>query len=360
VRHLDRYVLREELAALAAGLVFFVSIFVVVDVFEKMDTFLDNQVPITTVFLYYLVSIPGIVLQVLPMAMLLSCLIALGQIGRSNEITAMRAAGIGPIRIAAPILILAFLASGLVFTTNELVLPHLNARRSEMLRVDIKKQSLEGPAVRTNLAYLGSRGRTFLIRTYNVPKREMREVVIQEIQSHMLTGRIDAESATWEKNGWVFHEGYVRRFTREGEKAAHFNELRIPGLAERPEDFAETEEDPTGLSYWELSRYINRLHQSGGRVQKYLVDLYLKLSFPLTNLIVVVIGTALAFRARRGGLAVWFGLSVFISFLYYAFIRTGQALGHNGALPPLLAAWAGNLFFGVLAFELLRRARQMR
>jgi lipopolysaccharide export system permease protein len=248
--------------------------------------------------------------------------------------------------------------SVLVFLTNEVLLPHLNARRVEIYRVEIRKQSLEGPAVRTNLAYLGSSGRTFLIRTYNVPKKEMREVVIQEIRNHMLTGRIDAATATWEKGEWVFHEGYVRRFTREGEKAAHFNELRIPGLAERPEDFAETEEDPTGLSYWELARYIGRLHQSGGRVQKYLVDLYLKVSFPLTNLIVVVIGTALAFRARRGGLAVWFGLSVFISFLYYALIRLGQAFGHNGALPPLLAAWVGNLLFGALAFELFRRARK--
>jgi lipopolysaccharide export system permease protein len=141
VRHLDRYVLREQLAALAAGLVFFVSIFVVVDVFEKIDTFLDNQVPLATVLLYYLVSIPGIILQVLPMAMLLSCLIALGQIGRSNELTAMRAAGIGPARIAAPILIAAFLTSALVFVTNEIFLPHLNARRTEILRVDIRSRA---------------------------------------------------------------------------------------------------------------------------------------------------------------------------------------------------------------------------
>jgi len=316
VRRLDRYVLREQPVALSAGLLFFVSVFIVVDVFEKIDTFLDNQVPFGTVLLYYLVSIPGIILQVLPMAMLLSCLLALGQIGRNNEITAMRAAGIGPGRIATPLLLAAFLTSGLVFATNELLLPRLNSRRVEIYRGEIKKQSLEGPAVRTNLAYLGANGQ------------------------------------------WVFREGYVRRFTREGENAAHFTELRIPGLPERPEDFAETEEDPSALSYWELSRYISRLHQSGGRVQKYLVDLYLKVSFPLTNLIVVVIGTALALRARRGGLAVWFGLSVFISFLYYAFIRTGQALGHNGALPPLLAAWIGNLFFGVLAFELFRRARK--
>lgn len=358
MRILDRYVLREQLVALSAGLLFFVSVFIVVDVFEKIDTFLDNQVPVQTVLLYYVVSIPGIVLQVLPMAMLLSCLLALGQIGRNNELTAMRAAGIGPGRIATPLLVAAFVVSGLVFVTNEVLLPGLNARRVEIYRGDIKKQSLVGPAIRTNLAYLGANGRTFLIRSYNVMTREMKEVVIQEIQNHMLTGRIDAETARWSSGQWVFREGYVRRFTREGENAAHFNELRIPGLPERPEDFAETEEDPTGLSYWELTRYIDRLHQSGGRVQKYLVDLYLKLAFPLTNLIVVVIGTALALRARRGGLAVWFGLSVFISFLYYAFIRTGQALGHNGALPPLLAAWIGNLFFGALAFELFRRARK--
>jgi len=358
VRILDRYVLREQIVALAAGLLFFVSVFIVVDVFEKMDTYLDNQVPMRTVALYYLVSIPGIILQVLPMAMLLSCLLALGQIGRNNEITAMRAAGIGPGRLAAPILVAALFVSVAVFVTNEVLLPQLNSLRVQIYRVDIKKQNLEGPAVRTNLAYLGSNGRTFLIRNYNVAKKEMREVVIQEIRDHMLTGRIDAASARWENGEWVFRDGYVRRFTREGEKAAHFTELRIPSLAERPDDFAETEEDPAGLSYWELARYINRLHQSGGRVQKYLVDLYLKISFPLTNLIVVVIGTAFALRTRRGGLAVWFGLSVFISFLYYAFIRTGQALGHNGALPPLLAAWIGNLFFGALALELFRRARK--
>jgi len=100
------------------------------------------------------------------------------------------------------------------------------------------------------------------------------------------------------------------------------------------------------------------LKQSGSRVQKYLVELYLKIAFPLTNTIVVVIGTALALRVRRGGLAVSFGLSVFISFVYYAFIRLGQALGHSGQLPPIVAAWIGNFFFGALALELLRRARR--
>jgi lipopolysaccharide export system permease protein len=358
VRLLDRYVVREQLLSLVAGLLFFTSVFIVVDLFEKMDTYLDNKVPALTVVTYYAVSIPGIVLQVLPMAMLLSCMLALGQIGRHNELTAMQAAGIGIGRIALPLYVVAVLVSALVFVVNEVALPGLNARKIRLYRVEIKKQSLEGAGVRTNLAYLGREGRTFLIKSYNIADREMREVVIEEISQHTLTGRIDAEWARWENGHWVFHQGFVRRFDREGEHAAEFHELVIPGLLEVPEDFAKAEEDPMALSYWQLEKYIQRLRQSGSRVQKYLVELYLKVAFPLTNFIVVLIGTALALRVRHGGLAISFGLSIFISFVYYAFIRTGQALGHNGTVPPLLAAWLGNLVFGAIGIWMLRRARR--
>lgn len=355
---LDRYVLRETVSALFAALVFFVSVFIVVDVFEKIDTYLDNRVPAGVVASYYVMGIPGIALQVLPMAMLLACLLALGQLGRTNELNAMRTAGLGPVRIAAPLIGMAVLVSLLAFAVNELILPDLNASRIRLYRVEIKKENQEGPQARANLAYLGSGGRTFLIRSYLIAQKEMREVVIQEVRENALTGRIDAATGKWENGRWVFRNGYTRRFDRGGEKAAQFNELTIPGLKERPEDFAEAEEDPKGLSYWQLENYIDRLHQSGSRVQTYLVELYLKISFPLTNLIVVLIGVALALRNRRGGLAIAFGLSVFISFVYYALIRTGQALGHNGALPPMLAAWLGNIVFGILALELFRRARR--
>jgi lipopolysaccharide export system permease protein len=360
VRILDRYLLREQLLALAAGLLFFVAVYIIVDLFEKMDMYLDKHAALAVIVAFYGASIPGIVLRVLPMAMLLSCLLALGQLGRNNELTAMQTAGIGLGRIAVPLYALALLASGLVFLVNETALPGVNAQRRRILTVEIRKQEVEGPRVRSNLAYLGSDGRTFLIRSYRIDSRAMQEVVIQEIRHNTLVGRIDAQSAKWVNGRWVFYGGYTRRFEPDGEKAAQFTELTIPGLRERPEDFAEAEEDPEALSFWQLQRYIDRLRQSGSRVQRYLVELHLKIAFPLTNLIVVLIGSALSIRVKRGGLPVAFGLSVFISFLYYALIRTGQSLGHNGQLPPLLAAWAANLIFAGIGLELLRRARRGR
>jgi len=71
-----------------------------------------------------------------------------------------------------------------------------------------------------------------------------------------------------------------------------------------------------------------------------------------------MIGGALATRLRMQGAALGFGLSVAISFLYYGILRAGQALGHNGALPPYVAAWGADVMFGAIALVMLAQAQR--
>ena len=101
------------------------------------------------------------------------------------------------------------------------------------------------------------------------------------------------------------------------------------------------------MNFFELRTYVERLRASGARVANYLVDLHLKLAFPLINLIVVLIGALArdppAHAERRARLR---ALGRRSRSSTTRFMRTGQALGHNGALPPYLAAWLGDLVFG--------------
>jgi lipopolysaccharide export LptBFGC system permease protein LptF len=39
-------------------------------------------------------------------------------------------------------------------------------------------------------------------------------------------------------------------------------------------------------------------------------------------------------------------------------MQSGKALGHNGALPPYLAAWLGDLVFGTVGMIMMVRAQQ--
>jgi lipopolysaccharide export system permease protein len=358
MRILDRYLLREFIVAFALAMLFFIAIFVVVDVFEKIDTFIDYKASPLYVVQFYLFGIPYVIILVLPVAMLLACFLAFGQMARRNELMAMGVSGIDFLRTAAPVLVLALVFCGFSLAMGELVVPACNKAKENVMRAAIKKMPAGPSTRRANVNYLGAGGRIFLIKLYDSVEKSMREVVIQEFGSNTLERRIDAARAQWDGSQWVFYNGMIRSFDGGVERASQFSTLTIPGLNERPEDFAKQEAEPDEMNFVQLMRYVSRVEESGGRIQKYLVELHMKLAFPLTNVIVTLVGASLSTRVRRGTLALGFGLSLLISFTYYGFLKTGQALGHSGALPPFVAAWMGNVFFGGLGIYLLLRARK--
>jgi len=68
----------------------------------------------------------------------------------------------------------------------------------------------------------------------------------------------------------------------------------------------------------------------------------------LTSLIMVLLGTSLSLRIVRGGnVALGFGTTIFLGLLLRV-LRAGQALGYNGALPPVVAVWLGNVLFAAI------------
>ncbi len=355
---LDRYVLREFLAYLALGLVGFVVIFVVVDVFQKIDVFLDHHAPAALVTRFYLCRAPEVIVTVLPVSLLMASFLALGQLNKFGELTAMRSAGLSLVRILRPVFGVAAAATAGSLLLSEFVAPQANRERDRIYDEQIQGIHRESPAEHADLTYLGQGNRIYVMRLYLVREKRMHEVSIQEFHAGELVRRIDAAEATWDGRRWVFSSGVVRTFAGGVERAEPFERLAVNGLAERPEDFARENRNPDEMNFLELRTFVDRTRASGARVANYLVDLHLKLSFPLVNLIVVLIGAPIATRLRMQSAAVGFGLSVVIAFVYYAFMRAGQALGHNGALPPYLAAWLGDLVFGGIGVWMMTQAQR--
>ena len=356
---LDRYLLREFLWYLALGLAGFIAIFVVVDIFEKVDVFLDHHAPLHLVTRFYVYRAPEVVVQVFPVALLLATFLALGQFNKFGELTAMRIAGLSLLRILRPVFTVAALCVALSLFLGEIVIPTANRERDRIYEEQIQQLQRETVNERADVTYLGEGGRIFYIRLYLVKERRMHEVSLQEFQNGRLARRIDAAEATWDGRRWVFSSGFARTFDATGDEIARpFTRLAVSGIQERPESFAKEVRKPEEMNYLELGDYVRKLRASGARVANYLVDLHLKLAFPLVNFVVVVIGASLATRLRMQSAAIGFGLSVAISFVYYAFMRTGQALGHNGAIAPYLAAWMGDIVFGVIALLMIFQAQR--
>ena len=358
MRILDRYLYREFLAYLAFGLLGFLAIFTVVDVVEKIDVFLDHRAAADLVIRYYLYRAPEIIVQVLPVAMLLATFLALGQLNKFGELTAMRSAGISLGRILGPIYITAGVGVVVALLLGELVVPRANLERDRILEHEIQRLSESPVSERADVTYLGGGGRIYYMRLYIVAERRMREASVQEFRDGRLVMRIDAAEATWDGRRWVFTDGYVRTFHGEVEQARPFERWTNDAIAEPPGNFAREGRRPHQMNYLELRAHVIKLRASGARVANSLVDLHMKLAFPLINLIVILIGAPVATRMRANSVALGFGLAVTISFTYYAFMQSGKALGHNGALPPYLAAWLGDIVFGGVGAVMMFRAQR--
>lgn len=349
MRILDRYLLREFVLFSLLGIVTFVALFVVVDLFEKLDIFVDHRTPMLTVLRFYAYGLPSTLTQVLPVAVLLGTLLGLSTLRKNNEITAMQGAGQSPWRLARPLLLAALVISIAQYGMNELVGPQAHLRQRKILAEEIKGQTDPDRENRTEVRLLGAGRRFWIARFYEGRSQTLREVSVQFLAQPALRRRIDAAAVRWRDGSWRFETGYYRVFRDTTDTVLPFRIYGTNELDETPDDFRTTVRDPFYMSMKNLLVFARRLRESGGEVQKHMTNFHIRASFPLADLVMVLLGAALSLRVVRGGnIAVGFGISVSVGFAYFALIRVGQALGYNGNLPPMLAAWLGNLVFGIL------------
>lgn len=354
---LDQYISKKFIQILLFAILAFLSIFIVVDVIENLDTFIDNDYPTMAVVEYYVNYIPFILVLIMPVAMLISALFSVGTLARHNEIVAMKAAGISLYRIFVPIFIIAIFVSLINMGIANYLVPGATERQAEL-----EEQYERNRPVRQRLSnvYLrDEQDHRFSMRYFNAKSNVGTTISIRRFQGDELVRRLDARRIVWEDSVWVLYEGYERQFTESGEYAEAFDKKPFPHTSLRPENIARLLKDPEAMSYGELKDFIAEVKRNGADPDRWRVDLYLKIALPFANFIIVLFGSPLSSsQTQRSGAARGFGLSLAVTFIYFGILKTTQAMGHNGKIDPLLAAWFANIVFGALGLLILWRAKK--
>src|SRR5512140_2538711 len=108
---LDKYLVRQFLQTIFFGLIAFTLIFIVIDMMENLDDFIDQSVPATIIFHYYLVFAPEIIRLITPVSVLFAALFVAGKSSNLSELTAIKASGVSMFRFMLPFLVASFLIS---------------------------------------------------------------------------------------------------------------------------------------------------------------------------------------------------------------------------------------------------------
>jgi lipopolysaccharide export system permease protein len=270
----------------------------------------------------------------------------------------MTAAGLSLRRIILPVMLLGLAISAGVFYFGETVVPYADAKKEEIETVYVKRLPLLKTIRRINLAYRGKEGRFYYVRVFDGIRNQMRDVrVIEKSEAGEVRRLIVAAEAVWRGDQWQFRDGSIRTFRATGDITVTYFEKEYFDIPETPEDFMREEKSPETMKFDELATYISNLESSGVDAVKERVELYLKISVPLANFVVVFLGAPLALQSHRSGLAYGFGLAILLGFMLWGALAVGRAFGQNGTLPPLFAAFLPDTVFGVLGLGMLYRAR---
>lgn len=355
---IDRYVLRQYVAFLGAGLAVAAVLALVVNLFVTLDRLLRLKPPLAYVLEHFLLRLPGLLYQGLPLVVLVATLLLFLSLSRHRELDALKAAGVSLYRISLPVLLLAAGISAGALVFQEALLPAINAEAETVDRGKIQGEPPRHLQRQSRIWYRGHDSRFYRIELLDPLDRSLSGLTVLALDDDFRTGhRIDARRARWTGSSWELSDAVMRDLRGPGPAPVTTFAHTTLDTPETLHDFVQLQKPPDSMSFLELREYVQQLRASGHRAGKYVVDMHGRLAFPLVNAITALVAIPFALASpRRGGRAAGIALAVALAVGYWLVHSTALAFARADLLPPVLAAWTANIVFVGVGAALFLRA----
>jgi lipopolysaccharide export system permease protein len=364
---LDRYVLGELLGPFLFGWTLFILLFVLTTNLFRLASYLARGAALADVGA--IMGLQAVIASVycLPMAMLLSGLMAFNRLSGDSELIATQAGGIPNIRLIRNSLLLGLLFSFVGLGLNEYVVPP-SAKQLNLVK-DRVEQKLKGKVVEELLG-----DKAFVYQDYD-GKQLQRVVIAKKFEPadppkpammHDVTymsydkGRVEmiveAESAEWvgadpkggDKALWRFNNANTQLMMRltPGQRVQVHSEHMDFTLNHQPDQMAKIKQEPDEMTYRQLKDFIRTMEDQGvhgKNIRQLQVMAEQKLAVPFAALVLALIGAPLGIRRQRSTTSVGVGLSLLIIIVYYFGMGSLSVLGTNAQIEPVVAAWGCNV-----------------
>lgn len=341
---LQSYLLTQNLFLMVLCLGIGVCIYLLQDVLDNLDGFLQAGAGMGVILRYFWAKLPLILSQILPAVYLLALIVQIGLLVRHRELLALQAGGISFIS-----LVRIFCVYGLFLCLLQLILAQGIAvfGQREMDRIWREEVIKDvGPVEVRNVWFLNGLYVVSLDRVDPKQGRGEGVHVYEYAQDNTLQRIILAETFDVRENGWELRNALVYEI-------AAFRTLQeeslFLGITQDLKVFAvlQTEFEPAALSLWQLSRIISYLEGVGSNVERLRTAWHMKWAYAFSLFVMTLIALALATMFDKMYINITVGLA--IVFGYHVLFVFGVSLGEQGFLPPFIGAWLGNIVFGLLS-----------
>lgn len=355
---IDRYIARQFLTTFLFSLLSFAALFILINLIENLDRFMDRKITVDRIILFYLSGLPDTFLLTSPLSVLLSSLFVTGKLSMQSELPALKSAGVSLTRLMKPYLLVTLAITGANMLNSCLIAPSMYDWSKGFEKRYLKKQQeMDEGAIHIR----ESKNRILTVGQINRDRRSASTASLETFDQSRLVSRIDADSLRIISGGrrWVFHNTRKRTFANGIETLTTNPGADTLKLALSKNTFRMIDTDPDEMNLVQHYDFIHQKKQSGlPGLEKAEVKLQTKIALPFASMIIVMIGVPLSTRKKRSGLAFEAAISLLIGMFYLGILKTVGNLGYSGLIDPVIAAWLPNILFLLTGAALYRSANQ--
>lgn len=357
MRLLARYLARE--IYFSVGLVFaaLLMLFALLDLINQLNEMGRGDYQLGYVLLFVLLTLPGHIYELFPVAVLIGAIFALVQLAASSELTVYRASGVSLrqliltlLRIGLPLLLLCFIFGEFIAPPSEKLAQQIKLK-AQNAQVNIK-EFRSGVWVKDEGSFVNVKNVMHDTSLLNVS-------IYQFDENYQLQSITAAGRAAYQSEGlWQLEEVRRTMFSAQGTvvDALPVAEWRS---TLNPDILNVLMVVPEQMSAWNLYQYTRHLADNKQKTVRYDIALWNKLIYPFAVLIMLLLALPFsAYQRREGGIGgkIFIGVVLGLSFHF-----VGRLFANLGALkewPPFLSATAMSWIFLGLALALLWRAER--
>jgi lipopolysaccharide export system permease protein len=359
------YLIKELFPAFLLGLIGFTFILLTGRIVQLTELFVNKGVPLGYILRLLYLLLPTFMVLTIPMATLLSVLLAFNRLSSDNEITALKASGVSLYQMIPPVLVFAFTTYAVTIFLSLYSVPWANEGSRALLYEVASSKANAG--VREKVFNDDFEGLVFYVEEIKPRTLAWEKVFISDSRNpaEVLT-IIAREGEVLSDPGTLaitlrLKRGAIHKLGKEPDayQKIDFNtyDLRLhlkTGLKEKKTE----EKHPADMTLAELSRAIQALQAKGSAAKIQWVKVHEKFSIPFACLVFGLIGIPLGLQSRvaRGGKFQGFAWAIGVLLVYYLLTNAGTSLAERGVVLLEVGMWSANAIFLTLGIYLLVKA----
>ena len=334
---LTRYTISSILKTAIVTIMIFAMILAAVELFSKMDQIMHGNVAVPSLILYIILSLPEYLLMAASISFLFAVTYYLSTLTANNEMIPILNAGVSPVRIRLPIIILAVILTilGSLFQEHTVI-------SAVNMHDELETELFGASSTRDtrNIVLTDEDGFLIYTQRFSEATGEIYSPVLVKTENGIIEERIESDRARYdeEKSWWIFENARIYHISGKDVETETMSTFEEPLFNPEPRLFRSQNTQIDTMDRATAKDYLARLLQSDRTTwQEKATDYYRRLAKPIAIFVLMVISVCINYRFKKNVLLFSVIQSLSIAVVYYVADMVFSIMGHQGAVTPLQA-----------------------